>query len=82
MLLCNQHHTLKRMVLNIKSKVGIFGRLSEVQRGAIDEAIHQISDSGDYVVSFVAVRDFMKDLGFFVKDRLTATERNNRDTLL
>ena len=36
-LLCNQHHTLKRLVLNINSKVRIVSKLSEVHRGAIDE---------------------------------------------
>ena len=81
-LLCNQHHTLKRLVLEINSKVGIIGRLSEVQRGAIDETTHQLSDSADYAVSFVAVRGFMEDLGLFVKDRLAAMDSGNRDTLL
>jgi hypothetical protein len=34
-LLCNQHHTLQRLVLEI-NKVGIVGVLTEAQRGAID----------------------------------------------
>ena len=58
-LLCNQHHTLKRLVLDINSKVGIVGSLSEVQRGAISKATHQLSDSANYAVSFIAVRGFM-----------------------
>ena len=58
-LICNQHHTLKRLVLDINSKVGIVGSLSEVQRGAISKATHQLSYSADYAVSFVAVRGFM-----------------------
>ena len=66
-LLCNQHHTLKRLVLDINSKVGIVGSLSEVQREVISKATHQISDSANYAVSFVSVRGFMEDLGFFVK---------------
>ena len=73
---------LKRLVLNINSKVGIFGSLSEVQRGAISEAAHQLSDSADYAVSFVSVRGFMEDLGFFVKDRISAMDNRNCDTLL
>ena len=81
-LLCNQHHILKRLVLDINSKFGIVGILSEVQRGAISEATHQLSDSTDYAVSFVSVRDFMEDLGFFVKYRLAAMDNGNRDTLL
>ena len=58
-LICNQHHKLKRLVLDINSKVGIVGSLSEVQRSAISEATHQLSDSDDYAVSFVSVRGFM-----------------------
>ena len=73
---------MKRLVLDINSKVGIVGSLSEVQRGAISEATHQISDSDDYAVSFVAVRGFMEDLGFFVKDCLAAMDNGNCDTLL
>lgn len=81
-LLCNQHHTLKRLIAEINSKVGIVGSLSEVQRGAIIEATHELSDSGEYAVSFAAVRGFMEDLGFFVKDRLAAMDDGSRDTLL
>ena len=81
-LLCNQHHMLKRLVLNINSKVGIFGRLSEVHCGAIDKASHQLSDSGDYAVSFVSVRSFMEDLGLFVKYFPASMDSGNSDTLL
>ena len=81
-LLCNQQHTLKRLVVDINFKFGIVGILSEVQRGAISKATHQLSDSEDYAVSFVAVRGFMKDLGFFVKDCIAAMENRNFDTLL
>ena len=81
-LMCNQHHTLKRLVLDINSKVGLVGSLSEVQRGAISEVTHQLSDSANYAVSFVSVRGFMEDLGLFVKDRLAAMDTGNRDTLL
>ena len=69
-------------VIDINSKVGIFGSLSEVHRGAISKATHQISDSADYAVSFVAVRGFMEDLGFFFKDSLAAMDNRNCDTLL
>ena len=82
MLLCNQHHTLKRLVLNINSKVGIVWSLLEVQHGAIIEATHQLSESADYAVSLVSVRGFMGDLGFFVKDRIAKMDNRNRDTLL
>ena len=81
-LLCNQHHALKRLVIDINFKVGIVGILSEVQCGAISEATHQLSDSADYAVSFVSVRGFMEDLGFFVKDRISAMDNMNCDTLL
>ena len=81
-LMCNQHHTLKRLVLDINSKIGIVGSLSEVQRDAISKETHQLSDSCDYVVPFVAVRGFMEDLGFFVKDCLAAMDNGNCDTLL
>ena len=73
---------MKRLVLDINSKVGIVGSLSEVQRGAISEANHQLSDSANYAVSFVSVRGFMGDLGFFVKDSLAAMDTGNCDTLL
>ncbi|CAN5955228.1 unnamed protein product [Sphagnum jensenii] len=52
-LLCNQHHMLKRLVLEINNKVGIVGILTKAQRDAIDEATHQLSDSGDYAVAFI-----------------------------
>jgi hypothetical protein len=39
-LLCNQHHTLQRLVLEINNKVGIVGILTEAQRDTIDEATH------------------------------------------
>ena len=70
---------LKRLVIEINSKVGIVGSLSEVQRSAISEATHQLSDSADYVVSLVAVRGFMDDLGFFVKYRLAAMDNGDFD---
>jgi hypothetical protein len=35
-LLCNQHHTLQHLVLEINNKVGMVGILREAQRGAID----------------------------------------------
>jgi hypothetical protein len=37
-LLCNQHHTLQRLVPEINNKAGIVGILTEAQRGAIDKA--------------------------------------------
>ena len=81
-LMCNQHHTLKRLVLNINRKVGIVGSLSEVQRNVISDATHQIYNSTNYSVSFVAVRVFMEDLGLFVKDIFTAMDNRNCDMLL
>jgi hypothetical protein len=51
-------------------------------RGAIDEATHQLSDSGDYAVAFANVSGFMEDLGMFVKDRLSAMDSGHRETLL
>ena len=82
-LMCNQNHMLKHLVLDINSKVGIVGGLSEVQCGSmISEANHQLSDSCDYVVPFVAVRGFMEDLGLFVKYRIAAMDNGNCDTLL
>ena len=81
-LMCNQHHTLKRLVIDINSKVGIVGSLSEVHRGAISEATNQISESVDYMVSFVSIRGFMEDLVFFVKDRLSTMDNGNCDTIL
>ena len=39
-LLCNQHYTLKRLVIDINSKVGIAGIMSELQRGVISKATH------------------------------------------
>jgi hypothetical protein len=80
-LLCNQHHTLQRLVIEI-NKVGIVGILTEAQRGAIDEATHQLSDSGDYAVAFTNVSGCMEDLGMFVKDRLSAMDSGHRDTFL
>jgi hypothetical protein len=70
-LLYNQHQTLQRLVLEINNKVGIVGILTEAQRGAIDEAMHQLSDSGDYAVAFANVSGCMEDFGMFVKDRLS-----------
>ena len=48
----------------------------------ISEATHQLYDSDNYTVSFVAVRGFMEDLVFFVKDCLAAMDNGNCDTLL
>jgi hypothetical protein len=81
-LLCNQRHTLQPLVLEINNKVGIFGILTEEQRGAIDEATHQLSDSGNYAVAFANVSGCMEDLGMFVKDRLSAMDSRHRETLL
>ena len=81
-LLCNQHHTLKRLVDEINSKVGVVGRLSDAQRGAIDETTNELSDLGNYSVVFTAISGFMEDLGVFVKDRLAAMDNGNRDSLL
>jgi hypothetical protein len=81
-LLCNQHHTLKRLVLEINNEVGIVGILTEAQRGTIDEAMHQLSDLGDYVVAFDTISGCMEDLGMFVKDRLFAMDSGHRETLL
>jgi hypothetical protein len=81
-LLCNQHHTLQRLVLEINNKVGIVGILTEAQRGAIDEATRQLSDSGDYAVAFSNVSGCMEDLGMFIKDRLPAIDSGHRETPL
>jgi hypothetical protein len=81
-LLCNRHHTLQRLVLEINNKVGIGGILTEAQRGAIDEATHQLSDSGDYAVAFANVSGCMEDLGMFVKYRLSAMDSGHRESLL
>jgi hypothetical protein len=81
-LLCNQHHTLQRLVLQINNKVGIVGILTEAQGGAIDKATHQLSDSGDNAVAFANVSGCMEDLGMFVKDRLFAMDSGQRETRL
>ena len=81
-IMCNQHYTLKCLVLDINSKVGIVGSLSVVQRGVISEATHQLSDSANYAVSSVAFRGLMEGLGFFIKDCLAAMDSGNCDTLL
>jgi hypothetical protein len=73
---------LQRLVLDINNKVGIVGILTEAQRGAIDEATHQISDSGDFAVAFANVSGCMEELGMFVKDRLSAMDNGHRETLL
>jgi hypothetical protein len=80
-LLCNQHHTLQRLVLEINNKVGIVGTLTEAQSSVIDEATHQHSDSGDYAVAFTN-SGCMEDLGMFVQDRLCAMDSGHRETLL
>jgi hypothetical protein len=69
-------------VLEINNKVGIVGILTEAQRGAIDEATHQLSDSGDYAVAFANVSSCMEDLGMFVKYRLSAMDSGHPETLL
>jgi hypothetical protein len=81
-LLCNQHHTLQHLVLEISNKVGIDGIFTEAQRGAIDEATHQLSDSGDYAVALANVSGFMEEMGMFVQDRLSAMDSGHRETLL
>lgn len=81
-LLCNQHHTLARLVDEINSTVGVVGRLSDDQRAAIDVTTHELSDSGNYAIAFAAASGFMEDLGGFVKDRLAAMDDGNRDNLL
>jgi hypothetical protein len=81
-LLYNQHHKLQRLVLEINNKVGIVGILTKAQRGAIDEATHQPCDSGDYAVAFANVSGCMEYLGMFVKDRLSAMDSGNCETLL
>jgi hypothetical protein len=73
---------LQRLVLEINNKVGIVGILTEAQRGAIDEATHQLSDSGGYVVAFANVSGCMEDLGMFVKYRLFAMDSGHLETLL
>lgn len=81
-LLYNQNILLKRLVLEINKKVSIDGSLSEMQRGAIDQAIHELSASGEYALSLAAVRSFMENMGFFVKFCLVAMENTSRDMLL
>jgi hypothetical protein len=81
-LLCNQQHTLQRLVLEINNKVRIVGILTEAQRCAIDEATHQLSDSGDYAVAFANVSGCMEDLDMLVKDRLSAMDSGHCETLL
>jgi hypothetical protein len=56
--------------------------LTGAQRGAIDEATHQLSDSGDCAVAFANVSGCMEDLGMFVKDRLSAMDSGHHETLL
>jgi len=73
---------LKRLVLEINNKVGIVGILMEAQRGVIDEATHQLFDSGDYAVAFATISGCMEDLGMFVKDCLSAMDSGHRETLL
>lgn len=66
----------------MNSKVGMFGSLAEVKRDAIAKATHELSESGEYAVSLAAVRSFMKDLGFFLKDHFVAMDKYSCDTLL
>jgi hypothetical protein len=56
--------------------------LTEALRGAIDEATHQLSDSGDYAVAFANVSGCMENLGRFLKGRLSAMDSGHRETLL
>lgn len=55
-LQCNQRRSLERLVLDIISKVWIVRCLSEVPRGSIAEAAHELSDSDEHAVSLVALR--------------------------
>jgi hypothetical protein len=73
---------LQRLALEINNNVERAGILTEAQRGAIDEATYQLSDSGDYAVTFANVSGCMEGLGMFVKDRLSAMESGHRETLL
>lgn len=82
LLLCNQHIALNRLFLEISSKFGIAESLLEMQRSAIAEATHEPSDSGEYALSLAAVRDFVKDMGFFVKVYLVTRDKAGCDTLL
>ena len=82
MLLCNQHHTLKRLVLKISIMVGVVGIFPEVHSGAINEASHQLSDSGIYSVYLVSIRGFMDDFVLFVKYCPASMDSGNRGTLL
>jgi hypothetical protein len=79
---CCATNITRCLVLEINNKVGINGILTEAQRGAIDEATHQLSDSGDYAVAFAYVSGFMEDLGMFVKDRLSAMDSGHREIFL
>lgn len=81
-LLCNQHHTLTRLVDKICSKASIFCLLSDFYRAAIDKSTHILSDLGKYAVAFSAVSGFMEILGSFVKDHLTAMNGMSRKSLL
>jgi hypothetical protein len=72
---------LQRLVLEINNKVGIVGILTEAQRGAIDEATRQLSDSVDYALAFANVTGCMEDLGMFVKDRLSPMDSGHRETI-
>ena len=80
-LLCNQHHTLKRLVFDIKRKVGIVGILSDLHRVTVDKASRQLSDSGGYAVSFVSVRGFIDEFGLFIKYYLATMDSGNNYTL-
>jgi hypothetical protein len=71
-LLCNQHHTLQRLVLEINNKVRIVGILTEAQRGAIDEATHQLSDSGDMLSHSLASVAVWRTWAGSSKDGITA----------
>jgi hypothetical protein len=81
-LLCNQHHTLQRLVLEINNKVWIVDTWTEAQRGAIDEATHQLLIRATMRSHSLTSGGCMEDLGMFVKDRLSAMNSGRRETLL
>lgn len=81
-LLCNQHHTLGRLVDEISHKVGVVDRLPDSQRAAMVFVTHDLYEAGNYAVAFFAVLGFMEDIGAFVSDRLTAMDDVSRENLL
>lgn len=81
-LLCTQHQTLKGLIREITSKVGIVGSLTDTQRGAIDETTHELSDSSNYSMVIAAMSVFMRDLDLLVKDHIFTLDCGNRYALL